>query len=105
MWSLERSAKFLLEHNNLADSIGEQGVMQHVTLAVIDVAFENGDDTVTVMGSVDGSSRINSAHHNLGLTPTEVLFGFSRDERAHRQFISQTLDNLDRPVTTSRPTT
>lgn len=99
VWSLDRSAKFLLEHNNLADSIGEQGVMQYVTLAVLDVEFENGDETITIVGSVDGSSRVNSSHENLGVTPHDVLFRFPRDERNHRQFIARILDNLDRPMT------
>jgi hypothetical protein len=99
VWSLERSAKFLLDNNNLTDSIAVQGVMQHVTLAVVDVTFESGDDSVTMLGSIDGSSRINSAHAVLGVTPQETVFGYPRHERAHRQYISNLLDNLERPAT------
>ena len=100
IWALERSAKFLLENNDLTESIGAQGVMQHVTIAVVDVAFANGDEPVTMLASVDGSSRVNSAQAVLGLTPHDVLYRFPRDERAHRQFISDHLENLERPAET-----
>ena len=99
VWSLERSAKFLLDHNDLTASIAEQGVMQHVTVAAIDAVFESGDQTVTMLGTLDGSSRINSAHANLGLTPNDVVFRLPRDPRSHRQFIAQILDKLDQPTT------
>jgi hypothetical protein len=98
IWSLERSAKYLLENNNWTESIGAQGVMQHVTLACVDVTFTNGDPTVTMLGSADGSSRVTSAQEVLGLTPNDVVYRYVNDERAHRQFISTLLANLDRPV-------
>jgi hypothetical protein len=100
IWSLERSAKFLLENNDLAESIGSQGVMQHITIAIVDVVFENGDTSVTMLGSIDGSSRVNSAHAVLEITPQDVLYRFPRDERSHRQFISDLLQNLERPTAT-----
>jgi hypothetical protein len=100
VWGLERSAKFLLENNDLTESIGAQGVMQHVTLAAVEVTFANGDDPVTMLATVDGSSRINSAHAVLGLTPHQVIYAYPRNERAHRQFISDLLSNLERPVAT-----
>jgi hypothetical protein len=99
IWSLERSAKFLLDHNNWTESIGAQGVMQHVTLAVVDVLFDNGEPTVTMLGSVDGSSRVNSSHAVLGVTPHDVLYRYAQDERAHRQFISTLLATLEKPAT------
>ena len=98
-WSLERSARFLLENNDLTESVGAQGVMQHITLAVVCIAFEDKGQPVTMLGSIDGSSRVNSAHAVLGLTPTEVVFDFPDNERVHRQYLSRILDNLDRPVT------
>ena len=82
IWSLDRSARFLLENNDWTESIAAQGVMQHVTLAVVDVVFANGDETVTMLGSVDGSSRVNSAHAVLGITPHDVLYRYAGDERA-----------------------
>jgi hypothetical protein len=98
IWSLERSAKFLLEHNNWTESIAAQGVMQHVTLAAVDVLFHDEEPTVTMLGSVDGSSRVNSAHAVLGITPHDVLYGYAGDERFHRQVIANLLANLERPV-------
>jgi hypothetical protein len=98
IWSLERSARFLLENNDLTESIGSQGVMQHITIAVVDVTFENGDKPVTMLASADGSSRANGCHVNLGLTPHDVLYRFPRNERAHRQYISELLKNLERPA-------
>ena len=99
VWSLDRSAKFLTDNNNLTESIGVQGVMQHVTLAVVEITFDSGDEPVAMLGSVDGSSRINSAHAVLGVTPHQVVFGYPRNERAHRQYIANLLENLERPAT------
>jgi hypothetical protein len=99
VWSLERSAKFLLENNDLTESIGVQGVMQYVTLAAIDITFNDGKDPVIVLGSIDGSSRINSAHAVLGVTPNDVVYAYPGNERGHRQYIATLLENLERPVT------
>ncbi|MCU1676539.1 MAG: hypothetical protein JWM93_1297, partial [Frankiales bacterium] len=99
VWSLDRSAKFLIENNDLTESVGLQGVLQHVTLAVVEVDFQNDDGPVTMLGSIDGSSRVNSAHAVLGVTPHQAVFGYPRNERVHRQFISGLLENLERPAT------
>lgn len=99
VWSLDRSARFLIENNDLTESVGAQGIMQYVTLAVVRVAWEGTTKGVTMLGSIDGSSRVNSAHAVLGLTPQQVVFDFPRDERLHRQHISALLDNLERPIT------
>ena len=39
LWSLERSAQFLVDNNDLSDSIGSQGVMVPVTVAITFVAL------------------------------------------------------------------
>jgi hypothetical protein len=98
MWSLERSVKFLLENNDISTSIAHQGVLQHVTVVPIRTTFDDGSDSIVMLGTVDGSSRTTSAHHVLGLTPDDVVLKFAHDERAFRAYVSAIQSALDRPL-------
>jgi hypothetical protein len=98
LWSLERSVKFLLENNNLSQSIAAQGVMQHVTAVPVQVSFADKSSPIVMLGTLDGSSRTTGAHSVLGLTAHDVIVKFARDERAFRSYIANVESALDRPL-------
>lgn len=98
LWSLERSAQFLADNNDLSDSIASQGVMVPVTIAVTVATFVDGGESLVLLTTPDGSSRVSGAQTVLGLTPHDVIVRLQQDDRAYRQLLSQTLTALDRPA-------
>jgi hypothetical protein len=98
IWSLERSTQFLVDNNDLSESIAAQGVMVPVTAAVTEVDFADNEPSVDLLTTPDGSSRVTGAHTVLGVTPTDVVLKFPRDDEAHRRFIEQIQAALDRPA-------
>jgi hypothetical protein len=82
---LEDVEKFLREDNDLSDRIGLEGILRPVLLIALRVEFENGADPITVMVTVDGSSRISSAHGLLDVSPAEVMYRFSDDRYLRRR--------------------
>ena len=97
VWSLERSVKYLLDNNDLSESIAAQGVMVAVTAVVVRCAFGDGATPTTMLATVDGSSRVTGAQHVLGLTPADVVLTLPDNERAYRGAIAEILTALDRP--------
>jgi hypothetical protein len=97
-WSLERSAQFLADNNDLSESIGSKGVMVPVSVAVTVVTFAKDTDPLVLLTTPDGSSRVTGAQTVLGLTPNDVVVRLQQDERAHRQVVSQVQAALDRPA-------
>ncbi len=97
VWSLERSAKYLIDHNSLAESIAAQGVMVSVTVVVVTCKFGDQSPPVTMLGTADGSSRTTGAHQVLELTPDDVLFSLPEDDRSYRGMLAELLAALDRP--------
>lgn len=98
IWSLERSVQYLLDNNNLVDSVAAQGVMVPVIAAPITITPDDDSAPVTILGTADGSSRMASAHHVLDLTPREVLVDLPSDERNARGQLSDILAVLQRPA-------
>ncbi len=95
-WSLDRSMTFLQGNNSLNESVGEQGVMVPLIVAVSKISHSDGTDDLTVLTTPDGSSRTASALTLLDLEPTDVVNRLGNDDRRYRQFISNILSALDR---------
>lgn len=78
---------WLTEHNPLAGDIGDQGVLQPVTLVALTVEHADGQPPVTVLAAADGSSRTSAAHILLGLDAGDIAYHLGRDDRAFRQTV------------------
>jgi len=97
VWSLERSVQYLLDKNNWVESIAAQGVMVPVIAVPMTIRPSDGQP-ITILATADGSSRIASAHHLMGLTPQDVLINLPTNERNARGQLAEILAALDRPA-------
>lgn len=79
--AIERSVHYLVEHNPLADSIEEKGVMFPITLVSTAVAVEGTDTRIHLPATADGSSRAAGALDVLGVTAADVVGRYRTEAR------------------------
>jgi hypothetical protein len=92
-----RAAEYIRKANDLADSIADRGIVMPITLAAVQLRHSDGTRPVTVLGSVDGSSRVTNAHYVLGLRdPHQAHYVFTSNWDEFRRFTNSVL--ADPPV-------
>jgi hypothetical protein len=78
--AVESSVNYLIEHNPLAESIEEKGVMFPITLVCTAVTADGGEP-VHLPATADGSSRAAGALDVLGIGAEDVIRRYRADSR------------------------
>lgn len=95
VYSLRSSESFLVKRNPLWEQIGEEGVLRPITVVGLSVEFSDPDvPPIALAVSADGSSRISSAHKNLGITALDVV-RFASDDRTWRNWLGAILSKRE----------
>jgi hypothetical protein len=81
VWAYDRMTEYLRDLNDLAPRIAKESVISPVVLVPTRITPENGDSFVTILTSVDGSSRVTAAQRILGVSGQDVLYRFPTDRR------------------------
>lgn len=81
VWAYDRMTEYLKELNDLAPRIAKESVISPIVLAPTRITAENGESAVTILTSVDGSSRVTAAQRILGVSGQDVLYRFPTDRR------------------------
>jgi hypothetical protein len=95
--AVEGSIGYLTEHNPLAESVAERGVMFPVTLVATSVRTDDGT-TIDVPATADGSSRTAAALEVLEIEPGEAFGRLQSDPRAMAGTIGRIRSIFDRPI-------
>jgi hypothetical protein len=80
VWAAQMAAHYVLAENDWRKSIASQGVMEAVWLVATTYRHENGDQPVTALTTVEGSSRSTAVHNILGIHSADVPYD-SEDTR------------------------
>jgi hypothetical protein len=96
--ALEGSVNYLVEHNNLSDSISEKGVMVPITIAMSRVKLDEDDDSVPLPATVDGSSRTSGAMDVLELSAEDLIDVYGGDPRALSGLVGRVRALASRPL-------
>ena len=75
--------------NPLASDIADEGILQPLTLVLLNVRHRDRSPAVTLLTAADGSSRTSGAHRNLGLDVGRLAYQLS--DRELRQFIGHVI--------------
>jgi hypothetical protein len=87
-----RAAEYIRKANDLAVSIADRGIVMPITLAAVELRHRDGTRPVTMLGSVDGSSRVTNAHLVLGLRdPYQTHYAFTSNWNEFRRFTNSVL--------------
>lgn len=81
VWAYDRMTEYLRDLNDLAPRIAKESVISPVVLVPTRIVAENGEAPITILTSVDGSSRVTAAQRILGVSGQDVLYRFSTDRR------------------------
>ncbi|MFF4243958.1 hypothetical protein ACFYY2_05730 [Streptomyces sp. NPDC001822] len=96
--AMDKSNSFLARHNDLAETIGQHGILRELLLTVVRIDHESVDEPpVWALAGADGSSRISASHRIHALGASDVLYGLPGDDRKYRQLLSQVLGTGERP--------
>jgi hypothetical protein len=83
----ERAREFILANNNLRESIAARGIAMPVNVVFFELRHRDGEPSMPLLGTADGSSRITNAHYVLGLTDPQTHYHFPTDRDDYRRFI------------------
>ena len=73
-WASEQAAKYVLADNDWRASIASQGVMEAVWLVPTTYKHADGTESVTVLTTVEGSSRTTAVHSHLKIRSADVPY-------------------------------
>lgn len=85
--ALNESATYLLRTNSLTDEIAQQGILMPAYILPIELIHGDGTEALAMVASLEGSSRVASAHENTAVEPEHPAYLFQRNEGALRQVI------------------
>ena len=83
----ERAREFILANNNLHESIAARGIAMPVNVVFFELRHRDGEPSMPLLGTADGSSRITNAQQVLGLTDPQTHYHFPTDRDDYRRFI------------------
>lgn len=92
-WACAQAKKYVLAENNWRDSIAAQGVMEPVWLAVTTYVQSDGQASVTVPTTIEGSSRTTAVHDLLGVVSADLPY--ERSDAKHRADLRRLNETLD----------
>jgi hypothetical protein len=91
-WAAQQARDFVLNNNDWRNSIRHQGVMTEVWLAATTFDHMDGNPSITVPVTAEGSSRVTCVHDLLDLRSADVPY--DRDERKMRAHIRRLNDTI-----------
>jgi hypothetical protein len=95
-WASAQAKQYILEVNNWKSSIESQGVMEAVWVVPTTYRHADGTASVTVVATVEGSSRLTAEHEILGVRSADVPY--EEYEQKLRSHIRSLNDAFDRGV-------
>jgi len=85
----KRAYDYVLVKNPLKDSVAARGIVMPVTVVYFEMRHRDGQPTMPLLGTADGSSRITGAHAALGLgNPRTTYYDLPTNRDSYRRFIS-----------------
>jgi hypothetical protein len=96
-WAAGQAAKYVFAHNDWRQSIASQGVMEAVWVVPTTYTHADGAAPVTVLTTVEGSSRMTAVHDLLGVRSADVPYD-ENDQRL-RAHIRKLNDAFGRDAT------
>jgi len=72
--TMEHNSSAVLSENRYTDEIGDEGIRAQLQLVPLTVNHDDGTPSVTMLTSIDGSSRVSSAQKNLNAAPGESIY-------------------------------
>ena len=88
----QQARDFVISNNDWRDSIRHQGVMTEVWLAATTFEHLDGNPSITIPVTAEGSSRMTCVHDLLGLRSADIPY--DRDERKMRAYIRRLNDEI-----------
>ncbi|MEU3740142.1 hypothetical protein AB0E78_24135 [Streptomyces sp. NPDC032198] len=85
----ERAREFILLNNNLRESIAARGIAMPVTVVLFELRHRDGESSMPLLGTADGSSRITNAQDVLGLTDEQIHYHYATNRDDYRRFIGR----------------
>ena len=97
----KRAQDYILVKNPLKDSVAARGIVMPVTVVYFELRHRDGQPTMPLLGTADGSSRITGAHAVLGLVDPRVThYDLPANRDSYRRFV----DGISSPdITSLRP--
>jgi hypothetical protein len=95
-WAAAQAKQYILAKNNWKTSIESQGVMEAVWVVATTYHHADGAAPVTVLATVEGSSRLTAEHEILGVRSADVPY--EEYEQKLRTHIRRLNDAFDRGV-------
>lgn len=92
LWAAQQARDYVINNNDWRDSIRHQGVMTEVWLAATTFEHQDGNPSVTIPVTAEGSSRVTCVHDLLGIRSAELPY--DRDERKMRAHIRKLNDAI-----------
>lgn len=83
----ERAREFILANNNLRESIAARGIAMPVNVVFFELRHRDGEPSMPLLGTADGSSRITNAQQVLGLTDPQTHYHYPTNRDDYRRFI------------------
>jgi hypothetical protein len=84
----KRSSDYILAKNPLKDSVAARGIVMPVTVVYFELRHRDGQPTMPLLGTADGSSRVASAHAVLNLTdPRTSHYEMPTNRDSYRRFV------------------
>jgi hypothetical protein len=83
----ERAREYILANNNLRESIAARGIAMPVNVVFFELRHRDGEPSMPLLGTADGSSRITNAQHVLGLTDPQTHYHYPTNRDDYRRFI------------------
>ncbi|MEU3514615.1 hypothetical protein ABZ770_04885 [Streptomyces sp. NPDC006654] len=84
-----RAREFILSSNNLRESIAARGITMPVTVVLFELRHRDGEPSMPLLGTADGSSRITNAQEVLGLSDKQVHYHYPTNRDDYRRFIGR----------------
>lgn len=93
-WASQHAAAYVLAENDWRPSIASQGVMEAVWLVPTTYQPQDGSDAVTVLCTVEGSSRVTAVHKLLEVRSADVPYDSSESAlRANIKKLNSSLES------------
>jgi hypothetical protein len=91
-WAAQQARDYVINNNDWRSSIRHQGVMTEVWLAATTFEHLDGNPSITIPVTAEGSSRMTCVHNLLGIRSADIPY--DRDERKMRAHIRKLNDEI-----------
>ncbi|MFD0639301.1 hypothetical protein ACFQ9X_54715 [Catenulispora yoronensis] len=85
---IDDARDYVLNENPMRDSVAARGIAMPVTVVYLELDHADGQPTMPLLATADGSSRITGAHEALRLTESRVVhYDFPTNRDSYRRFL------------------